>query len=95
MIEYLHELARRGGLDKVSVTITPSGITYYMNKRGYELSHKYTYTVLGSLYNKDYAVKSELEQMAIDLYKLATERGKGGKDGSDNTTEESTSNQEG
>ena len=92
MIEYLHELARRGDLDKVSVTITPSGITYYMNKRGYELSHKYTYAVLNSLYNKDYAVKSELEQMAIDLYRLANE---GGKDGSYNTTEESTSNQEG
>ena len=92
MIEYLHELARRGDLDKVSVTITPSGITYYMNKRDYELSHKYTYAALDSLYNKDYAVKSELEQMAIDLCRLAAE---GGKDGSDNTTEESTSNQEG
>lgn len=92
MIEYLHELARRGDLDRVSVTITPSGITYYMNKRGYGLSHKYTYSVLDSLYNKDYAVKSELEQMAIDLCRLAAE---GGKDGSDNTTEESTSNQEG
>ena len=92
MIEYLHELARRGDLDKVSVTITPSGITYYMNKRSYALSHKYTYAVLDSLYNKDYAVKSELEQMATDLCRLAAE---GGKDGSYNTTEESTSNQEG
>lgn len=92
MIEYLHELARRGDLDKVSVTITPSGITYYMNKRGYELSHKYTYSVLDSLYNKDYAVKSELEQMAIDLYRLASE---GGKDGSYSTTQEGTSNKEG
>lgn len=92
MIEYLHELARRGDLDRVSVTITPSGIAYHMNKRDYELSHKYTYAVLDSLYNKDYAVKSDLEQMAIDLYRLASE---GGKDGSYNTTEESTSNQEG
>ena len=92
MIEYLHELARRGDLDMVSVTITPSGITYYMNKRDYELLHKYTYTALDSLYNKDYAVKSDLEQMAIDLCRLVSE---GGKDGSDNTTEESTSNQEG
>lgn len=92
MIEYLHELAIRANLDMVSVTITPSGITYYMNKRDYELSHKYAYAVLDSLYNKNYAVKSDLEQMAIDLYKLAAERGKGGKDGSDNTTEESTCN---
>lgn len=95
MIEYLHELARRGDLDMVSVTITPSGITYYMNKKGYELSHKYTYAVLDSLYSKDYAVKSELEQMAIDLYRLASEGGKGGKDGSYNTTQEGTSNKEG
>ena len=82
MIEYLHELARRGDLDKVSVTITPSGITYYMNKRGYELSHKYTYAVLDSLYNKDSAVTSDFAPLAIDLYRLASE---GGKDGSDNT----------
>ena len=88
MIEYLQSLAINGNLDMVSVTITPSGVTYYMTKQDYELSHRYSYEALDSLYNKDYAVKSDLEQMAIDLCRVASE---GGKDGSYNTAKEGTS----
>lgn len=91
MIEYLQSLAIKGNIDMVSITITPSGITYSMNKQDYELSHKYSYEALDSLYDKDYAVKSDLEQMAIDLCRVASE---GGKDGSYNTAEEDASNKE-
>ena len=91
MIEYLQSLAIKGNIDMVSITITPSGITYSMNKQDYELSHKYSYEVLDSMYNKDYAVKSDLEQMAIDLCRVACE---GGKDGSYNTAKEGASNKE-
>lgn len=89
MIEYLQSLAINGNLDMVSVTITPSGVTYYMTKQDYELSHKYTYDTLDGLYNKDYAVRSDLEQLAIDLCRVVSE---GGKDGSYDTAKEDAGN---
>ena len=89
MIHYLQELKERGNLEMVSATITESGITYTMVKDDYELSHHFTHRTIKNLYAADYAIKSSLEQMAIDLCRLAAE---GGKDGSDNTTKEISSN---
>ena len=84
MIEYLSMLVRRGRLDSASITISSSGVTYTFRKRGYELEHTYKGDTLANLYDKDYAVKSDLEQLAIDLCRLA----EGGNNG--NTTKKGT-----
>lgn len=83
MLEYFKTLVKKGNLDGVSMSVGKNGVTFYMYKGDYETSHTYVYDTLDNMYNVDFAVKSELEQMAIDICRLADS--KGGKNGNSTT----------
>lgn len=83
-IKYLQELRRRGNIDFITCSVNEDSITFYMYKGDFELHHSYSLEVIEDLYCPSYAIKSELEQMAIDLLKAwRTENG-------NDTTEETT-----
>lgn len=74
MIDYLQELVRRGRLDSAQVCVFDASMTFTMNKRGFSLEHTYSTDTLAGLYDKDFALKSDLEQLAVDVCRLALSR---------------------
>lgn len=78
MIDYISGLVVQSELDYMSVTITKECLTVYANKNDHEVAHKYPLSIINTLYCKEYALKSELAQMVIDVCSAASEGEKHG-----------------
>lgn len=76
MMGFCRDLVNKGKLSGMSMSVHENGVTFYMYKGDYEISHTYKLETIENMYNELFAIKSELEQMAIDLCRLAAGRSK-------------------